>query len=96
MVRRARLQLLLARQDADVLVGQAGRARFAGRSAEEKAKVWEGEGSSSGAAKMATPITPLANKPGRQMTPITPAGAMRRPAPSMAMGPPGKLPRGRF
>jgi len=43
-----------------------------------KDKVWEGEGSEEGAAKLATPITPFVSKPGREMTPITPAGPKAR------------------
>lgn len=43
-----------------------------------KDKVWEGEGAEEGAAKLATPITPFVSKPGREMTPITPAGPKAR------------------
>lgn len=53
-----------------------------------KDKVWEGEGSEEGAAKLATPITPFVSKPGREMTPITPAGPKAREEAARATGVP--------
>eukprot|EP00931_Biecheleriopsis_adriatica_P062660 TRINITY_DN37809_c0_g1_i1.p1 TRINITY_DN37809_c0_g1~~TRINITY_DN37809_c0_g1_i1.p1 ORF type:complete len:532 (+),score=137.93 TRINITY_DN37809_c0_g1_i1:52-1647(+) len=43
-------------------------------------KVWEGEGAEEGAAKKATPMTPLMAVPGRAMTPITPADLSQQKA----------------
>lgn len=51
-----------------------------------KDKVWEGEGAEEGAAKLATPITPFVSKPGREMTPITPAGPRAREEAMRATG----------
>jgi len=38
-------------------------------------KVWEGEGAEEGAARLATPITPVASWAGKEITPLTPATA---------------------
>jgi hypothetical protein len=43
--------------------------------AEDDGKVWDGEGSESGAAHTATPMTPLVSHAGRQMTPVTPGAS---------------------
>jgi len=51
-----------------------------------KDKVWEGEGAEEGAARLATPITPFVSKPGREMTPITPAGPKARIEATRATG----------
>jgi hypothetical protein len=62
----------------------------------EPDRVWEGEGSESGASYTATPQTPFVSKAGREMTPTTPVSAQDRiatnhTAASKAVKPPGSI-----
>mmetsp|Transcript_51767 Transcript_51767/g.160595 ORF Transcript_51767/g.160595 Transcript_51767/m.160595 type:complete len:555 (+) Transcript_51767:63-1727(+) len=49
-------------------------------------KVWEGEGAEEGAAKLATPITPVASWAGKEITPLTPATAADKEEARLATG----------
>lgn len=57
-----------------------------GATEKKEEKLWEGEGKVEGAAKLATPITPVASWAGKEITPLTPATAADKEAARLATG----------